>query len=311
MESLMEKSDYGALLKKIVERNMVYNKLGKVASYIPALATANPEDIGISLWDVDGNIYSYGDYDKKFTIQSISKVVGLIIGLMDHGEDYIFNKLSVEATREAFDFVEGSLEKLDNPMTNAGAITICSLIKGDNSEEKLERVLSFTRKLCGNENIGINHKVFLSEKETGNKNKSIAYLLKSMGKIQGDLDEILDLYFKQCSIEVSARDLAHMGLIIANKGVNPETNEEIFPKALAKTIQAAMTIFGMYNESGKYFLDVGLPSKSGVGGGIMALVPNTMGIGVYSPALNERGNSIVGIEVLKDLSKELSLHLLG
>lgn len=311
MDILNKTQDYEILLKDIGERNICYNKLGKVASYIPALASANPEDLGVSLWDREGNIYSYGDYDKRFTIQSISKIISLIIGLMDHGEDYIFKKLSIEATRQAFDYVEGQVENLDNPMTNAGAITICSLIKGDSGEERLERVLSLTRKLCGNNNIGINNEVFLSEKETGNKNKSIAYLLKSMGKIQGEVDEVLDLYFKQCSIEVNTRDLAHMGLVIAKNGVSPQTNEVIFPKSLVRTIQAAMTIFGMYNESGNYFLDVGLPSKSGVGGGIMALVPNTMGIGVYSPALNSKGNSIVGIEVLKDLSRELSLHLLG
>ncbi|MCD6435843.1 MAG: glutaminase A, partial [Clostridiales bacterium] len=196
-----------------------------------------------------------------------------------------------------------------NPMINAGAITISSLIKGKDNEEKISRILGFIRLLADNDKISLNEDVFKSEKETGNRNRSLGYFLKDIRCIKGNVEEILDLYFMQCSIEINTLDLAKIGLVIANDGFNKKTGEQLIPKKYAKIIKTFMLTCGMYDESGKFAIDVGIPSKSGVGGGIMSSAPNKYGIGVYGPALNGKGNSVAGMRILERISKDFDLSI--
>lgn len=301
------------LLNTLVEKNRIYGKEGKVASYIPALSEANPEDLGIYVVDSNGKEYYSGEYDKKFTIQSISKIVTLILALRDNGRYNVFKKVDVEPTGMGFNSIV-NLEARDNgkpynPMINAGAIVTTSLIDGKNVDEKLGKILDFMRTVTNNNNIDVNERVYLSEKETGNRNRALAYFMKSTGVLNGDVEEILDLYFKQCSIELTAKDLARFGAVLANDGVIPWTNEKIIPKEVCRIVKTIMVTCGMYDASGEFAVNVGIPAKSGVGGGIIATVPRKFGIGIYGPSLDEKGNSIAGLKLIKDLSKELDLSI--
>lgn len=301
------------ILNDIIVSNKKYTTEGQVASYIPELKKANRDDLGICLIDKYNNIYCSGDYDKKFTIQSISKTIILAMALIDNEWDYVFSKVGMEPSGDPFNSIM-KLETNDttkpcNPMINAGAIVTTSLIKGSTLQEKEERMLSFFRKLAKNDSLQINKSVYESEKITGDRNRAMAYLLKNDGVIQGNVDDILDLYFKQCSIEVSVVDLARIGLLFANYGIDIETGERIISENISRMIKTIMVTCGMYDASGEFALKVGIPAKSGVGGGIMASVPNRMGIGVYGPALDKKGNSIAGLKVLEDLSKKLELSI--
>ncbi|MTI69604.1 MAG: glutaminase A [Firmicutes bacterium] len=301
------------LLENLVKSNKKLTKKGEVASYIPALENAKKDDLGVCLADLEGNFYTAGDYNKKFTIQSISKTVTLMLAIMDNGEKEVFKKVGKEPTGDAFN----SIIKLEttmpskplNPMINAGAIVISSLIKGKNKDDKFNRLLDFFRKITRNENIDINEEVYLSEKRTGDRNRAMAYFMRDVGIIKGDVEEILDLYFKQCSLEVNCVDIANIGLFLANDGVVPETNEVLANKYITRLVKTFMVTCGMYNGSGEFAINVGIPAKSGVGGGILASIPNNMGIGVYGPSLDEKGNSIGGYGILKELSEEINLSI--
>lgn len=294
------------LLEEIIESNKYLLSKGKLADYIPALSKVDPNKIGVTIANVNGNIHSAGDYNHKFTIQSISKVLSLILAIQDNGEEEVFKRVDYEGTEEPFN----TLFKLDlphtirpaNPMINAGAIVTSSLIKGGN-EEKFQRIIEFYRKITENDSIYYNREVYKSEKTTGDKNRALAYLMKSRDFIYGDVEAILDLYFKQCSIEVSSLDLAKIGLYIASRG------QDIASNKIKRVITSIMATSGMYNFSGEYATEVGIPSKSGVGGGIMGTVTGKMGIGVYSPMLDEYGNSIVGYGIMKELSKKMNLSI--
>lgn len=301
------------ILSDIIVSNRKHTANGQVASYIPELKKANGDDLGICIIDKYNNIYCAGDYNKKFTIQSISKTIVLAMALMDNEWDYVFSKVGMEPSGDPFNSIM-KLETNDtkipcNPMINAGAIATTSLIKGKNLKDKEERMLSFFRKLAKNDSLQINKSVYESEKLTGNRNRAMAYLLKNDGVIEGDVDETLDLYFKQCSIEVSVIDLARIGLLFANYGIDIETGERVISENISRMIKTFMVTCGMYDASGEFALKVGIPAKSGVGGGIMASIPNRMGIGVFGPSLDKKGNSIAGLKVLEELSQRLSLSI--
>lgn len=298
------------ILEKIIENNRYLIKDGAVADYIPALSKVNPNYIGISIIDIDGNVYNGGDYNIKFTIQSISKIVSLMLALIDNGEDIVFSRVGYEPTDEPFNTLlkqELYNHKPANPMINSGAIVATSLIKG-NRDEKFHRLIEFIRMITENPNIDYNEEVYLSEKATGFKNMAIAYLMKSKGLLDGEVEEILDTYFKQCAIEVTAIDIAKIGLFIARR-CPLSINSKIDNKRMSSIITALLSTSGMYNFSGQYAATVGIPSKSGVGGGILGTIPNKLGIGVFSPALDEIGNSIAGYGIMKDLSKELNISI--
>ncbi|MGL5381585.1 glutaminase A [Clostridium sp.] len=301
------------LLDTLVEKNREYGNDGKLASYIPALLEANPSDLGVCVVDLKGKEFSAGECDKKFTIQSISKVVTLILALRDNGRNNVFKKVNVEPTGMGFNSIV-NLEATDakkpyNPMVNAGAIVTTSLIGGETKEEKFEKILDFIKVATNNNDITVNEEVYLSEKATGDTNRALAYFMRGNGMLQGDVEDILDLYFKQCSIEVTARDLARFGAVLANDGVTPWSNERLMAREVCRIVKTVMVTCGMYDASGKFAVHVGIPAKSGVGGGVLATVPRRYGIGIFGPSLDEKGNSIAGLHVIKDLSDELDLSI--
>ena len=194
-------------------------------------------------------------------------------------------------------------------MVNMGAIAMCNLIKGADYNDKFDRLLSLTRELACNPNIELNQSVYRSEKLTGNKNRALAFMLKTYGMISDEVEDVLDLYFKACSISVSSKDLAHIGFALSNRGKVAGTYKRAFNHEYAHYVNAILMTCGMYDGSGDFAVRVGVPAKSGVGGGIMAVVPTRMGIGIYSPGLDEKGNSIAGIKLLEKLSKTLYLSI--
>ena len=301
------------VLNEVININRKYTNYGQVASYIPELKNEKRDDLGICIIDKDNNVYKAGSYNKKFTIQSISKPIILAMALMDNDWSYVFSKVGMEPSGDPFNSImkleTNDTKKPSNPMINAGAIVTTSLIKGNSSEEKEERMLRFFRKLANNDNIGINYDVYKSEKLTGDRNRAMAYLLKNDGFIDGDVEEILDLYFKQCSIEIDVVDLARIGINLAMYGKDIETGEQLIDERVSRIIKTFMVTCGMYDASGEFAIKVGIPAKSGVGGGIMASVPNTMGIGVYGPALDKKGNSIAGVKILEELSNRYNLNI--
>ncbi|ADO84141.1 glutaminase A [Ilyobacter polytropus] len=299
-------------LKGLVEKNRIKSEVGNVADYIPGLEKSDKNALGLCITSTNGTIYSIGDCNIKFTIQSVSKPITLMLAILDHGEEHVFSKVGMEPTGDAFN----SIQKLEtckthkpfNPMINAGAIATSALIKGKNSQEKFQRLLDFFRKISENETLEVNDDIYLGESLTGNKNKAMAYFMKGEGYIDGSIEDALYVYFRQCSIEVTAKDLARIGLFLARGGVM-SNGERVVSERIAKIIKTLMITCGMYDGSGEFALRVGIPSKSGVGGGIMSVVPGKMGIGVFSPALDNKGNPIAGEALLEDLSSELSLSI--
>ena len=194
-------------------------------------------------------------------------------------------------------------------MINAGAIVTTSMIKGETLAEREEKMLDFFKKLAKNDNLKINYDVYESEKATGDRNRAMAYLLKNDGFIEGDVEEVLDLYFKQCSIEIDCVDLARMGVNLASYGLDIETGERLIDERISRIVKTFMVTCGMYDASGEFAIKVGIPAKSGVGGGIMASVPKKMGIGIYGPALDKKGNSIAGIKILQNLSEKYKINI--
>jgi glutaminase len=301
------------LLDSFLEKNRELVKEGNVATYIPELAKADKNDLGICVVTLKGEVYKSGLADKKFTIQSISKVISLMLAILDNGKDNVFERVGVEPTGDSFNsIINLEIRHSDrpyNPMVNSGAIVTTSLIEGDSKEEKFERILEFTKRVTGNEDITVNEEVYKSECETGNRNRALAYFLKSNNFLRGNVDEVLDVYFKQCSIEVTTEDLAKFGAMLANEGVLPWSGERVISRDVCRIVKTIMVTCGMYDDSGKFAVHIGIPAKSGVGGGIMASVPRRMGIGVYGPALDDKGNSIGGKNILRDLSEELDLSI--
>lgn len=301
------------MLELIIKKCAPYTKYGKLADYIPELTKANPDDFGIYIISNDKKHSKAGDYHKQFTIQSIVKPILLLQALIDNGIECVKSHVGVEATGKPFDAInyndQSLLSENINPMVNMGAIALCTLIKGNTYDDKFNRLLELTRKLADNPDIELDQDVYLSEKRTGNKNRALAYLLKTYGMIQDDVEDVIDCYFKACSIKVCCEDLARIGLVLANHGKSPLTGETLFPIEYANYVNAILITCGMYDGSGEFAVKVGVPAKSGVGGGIMAVVPTRMGIGIFSPSLDKKGNSVAGIKALEQLSKELNLSI--
>ena len=301
------------LLERLLEECLHFTTQGRVADYIPELAKANPDALGIYVIGSEGKHSWAGDCHQPFTIQSVVKPILLLQALLDNGVELVQSRVGVEATGKPFDAINAGDQSLDsghiNPMVNMGAIVMCTLIRGATYEERFQRLLELTRKLAGDESIGVDEAVYRSEKSHGSKNRALAYLLKSYGLLEDDVEEVLDCYFRACSIQVDCRALAHIGAVLSNRGRLPVSNQRIFPSALARYVNAILMTCGMYDGSGEFAMRVGVPAKSGVGGGIMAVGPTRMGIGIYSPALDSKGNSMAGIHLLERLSKELYLSI--
>jgi len=304
---LMEK-----VLNRLVDECRGFTLKGKLASYIPELLKANSDALGICLIDNEGNVFQSGDYNTAFTIQSVSKVVTLIYGLEHYG-DSLFSRIGVEQTADAFN----SIIKLEtrnngkplNPLINAGAIATTSFVVEREGVQAFEKVVGFLRKLAENDEISVNESVYKSEMRTGDVNRALAYYQKGAKTFSAEVDDVLEVYFKMCSLEVKVKDLAQIARVIADNGVLMKTGERLFSKDTARMAKAIMTTCGLYDSSGRFALDVGIPSKSGVGGGILSVVPGQLGIGTLGPALDDKGNSAAGVELLKRLSKELHLSI--
>ena len=301
------------MLEQLLEECRHYTAEGAVASYIPELAKADPKDLGIYIVGSDGTNFRAGDYQKTFTIQSVVKPILLLLALMDNGEEYVRSRVGVEATGKPFDAInvtdQALLSEHLNPMVNMGAIACCTLIHGKDYRERFQRLLELIRRLADNPNIDVDERVYQSEKATGYKNRALAFLLKAYQLVQDDVEEVLECYFRACSIRVNSRDLANIGFVLASRGKLPRTEERIVPSRYTHYVNAVLMTCGMYDGSGEFAIRVGVPAKSGVGGGIMAIVPTRMGIGIYSPGLDRKGNSLAGIQVLERLSKRMYLSI--
>ncbi|OWZ85040.1 glutaminase A [Natranaerobius trueperi] len=300
-------------LQSIIDQNRKWTNCGQVASYIPELAKADPNILGIAINDINDKAVQAGDYNYYFTIQSIVKVIILICLLIDGGEDKIFDKVGMEPSSEPFNSIP-KLERTEsgkplNPFINAGAIACTDAVLGKNCKEKYERIVAMLKKLSNNQNLKINDAVYKSEKLTGQTNRAIAHYLKGAGLIDNSVEDVLDVYFKLCSVEMVVKDIAKIASVIANGGIAPWSQEKIIPTNANKIIKAIMTTCGLYDSSGCFAVRVGMPSKSGVGGGIVSVAPNKMGIAVVGPSLDHHGNSIAGVKVLEELSKSERLSI--
>lgn len=301
------------ILDQIVKECREYTAKGHVATYIPQLAVADPNKIGICVVSHSGETYCAGDCFDKFTVQSVIKPLILLLALMDSGPEKVRALVGVEATGKPFDAFNYSDLALTgahiNPMINTGAIALCTLIHGESYDVKFARLLELTRKLAGNQEAELDQAVYLSEKKTGSKNRALVYMLKAYGMIDDPAEELLDCYFRACSILVSCRDLAQIANVFAHHGRDPLSGDRLFPKEFARYVNATLATCGMYDGSGEFALNVGFPAKSGVGGGIMGVIPNKMGVAAFSPALDKRGNSVAGIRMLERLSQSLELSI--
>jgi glutaminase len=282
---------------------------GEVATYIPELAKANPKHFGICLATVDGRVIRVGDWEHEFTIQSICKPFAFQMALEQFGRDETLKHVSVEPSGDAFNSIELDPDTMRpfNPMINAGAISISSLIKKDPPAAGVEQFVQ-RMQLAAGRALRIDQDVFASETLTGNRNRAIAYLMLNCGIINGEVDHTLYQYFSQCSLLVNCQDLALMAATVANMGSNPVTGERAFDFQYIKDVLAVMFTCGLYDHAGEWAYRVGLPAKSGVSGGILGIVNRQLGIAVYSPKLDAKGNSVRGILVCKDLANELGLH---
>lgn len=281
---------------------------GKVATYIPELGKADPGALGISLCARDGWHFNIGDTNRRFTIQSISKVISLALALELLGMDKVFERVDMEPSGEAFN----SLIDLDlisnhpmNPMINSGAITVANMLLGKMSFEEIQDVF---RKVCEDPEMESNEAVFRSEMQNLSRNRAIAYLLQSKGILDDRVEETLELYTRLCSLQVTAVSLASMGMTIAMDG-KLGNGESVFTGRTMEICKTIMLTCGMYDRSGRFAVKVGLPTKSGVGGGLVSVADNHVGIGIYGPALDDKGNCVAGGPILEYLSRELQIHL--
>lgn len=283
---------------------------GAPATYIPELAEVDPDQFAIASMTVQGERIGVGDCDQEFTIQSISKLLLYGLALETHGRDAVLTRVGVAPTGDAFNAIELDEEtnRAPNPMVNAGAIAVTDMVEGATVDERIEVVRSMYERYLGRKPT-IDHDVWNSERETGNRNRAIAYLMLSRAIIEDRVEETLDLYFGQCAVLVTAHDLALIGATIANHGLHPVTGEQVVSAAVTRDMLTIALTCGMYDYAGEWAYSVGIPAKSGVGGGIIGMLPDAGGIATYSPRLDEIGNSVRGLRVFEELSQRFDLHL--
>ncbi|MBV1860294.1 MAG: glutaminase A [Nannocystaceae bacterium] len=282
---------------------------GNVATYIPELGSVDPDRTSAAVVLSSGEVVTAGEAtEHRFTLQSAAKLIVLCGALEELGADCVFSAVGTEPSGESF----SSIARLDsrgpqaaNPMVNSGSITLCGLIEGP-AEERIAWIERWASRLCGT-SVGVNARVQASERRTGDRNRSIAYLLRSNGSLSGSVDEVLDAYFALCSLEVTVVEAAHLGCVLANGGMAP-SGERVITIDNARRVVSLMASCGMYDESGTYMMKTGLPAKSGVSGVIVASAVAAGGIAVCSPRLNKRGGSVRGHVILEHLSNALGWH---
>jgi glutaminase len=304
----MDKHELQVVIEELHDR---YRPLtdGRVATYIPELGKADPESFGIALVSSDGQVFETGDCDVPFTIQSISKPFTFGLAIEAYGQERVTRHVGVEPSGDAFNAIElqSGTNRPFNPMVNSGAITVTALLHSRYGDETFDIILDRLSQAAGRR-LDVDESVFESERRTGHRNRAIAHLLLNFGLVHQEAEEALDVYFRQCSILVTSRDLATMGATLSNMGRCPKDDEMVFDLKSTRAMLAIMFTCGMYDYSGEWAYRVGVPAKSGVAGGVMAVVNRQLGIATYSPRLDERGNSRRGIEVCVELAGRFGLH---
>jgi glutaminase len=302
--------EYRDVFNKINNDLQDFQDLGQVADYIPELGKVNPNKFGVHLTTIDKQHFSFGDANEKFSIQSISKVLALTLAYTLENE-HLFKRVGIEPSGTPFN----SLFQLEadngiprNPFINAGAIVVSDMLITHLKNPK-EDFLLFVKQVSGNSEISFSERVVASEKSCGFRNMALANLMKSFGNIHNDIDEVMDFYFNLCSIEMTCEELSKTFLFLANNGACPFTNIEILTSSKTKRINSIMQSCGFYDEAGQFSFKVGLPGKSGVGGGIVAIHPGKYSIAVWSPKLNKKGNSNKGIEFLERFTTETKFSI--
>ncbi|QCU78720.1 glutaminase A [Citricoccus sp. SGAir0253] len=282
---------------------------GQPHQAIPATADMDPELYGVALTTVDGDSYAAGDTEQAFSLQSISKAFTYAMALEDLGPERVQEKIDVEPSGDPFNEIslQAGTGRPDNPMINAGAIATTSLIKGRGGRDRMGRILNTFSEAAGRE-LKVSEGVFRSEDRTGHRNRALSWLLRSFGIIESDPEPVVQDYFRQCSVLVTVRDLSVMAATLANQGVNPVTGERVFAPRTVRWVLSVLSTCGMYDDAGTWAIEVGLPSKSGVGGGLLVVVPGQLGIGVFSPSLDAHGTSVRGAATVKRLATDLGLH---
>ncbi|MBL7809338.1 MAG: glutaminase [Saprospiraceae bacterium] len=292
--------NYPQILQDIArEVSSLYGQ-GKVADYIPELGKVSPRQFGFCLHTRDGQVFTHGDSDVKFSIQSISKVFTLSLVFAHLGEA-MWKRVGVEPSGNAFN----SLMQLEyekgiprNPLINAGALVVTDMLVSTFRDPKAE-ILRYLHLLSGSNDIQFNESVAESERKTGYRNFALGYFLKSFVNLENDVDQVLDVYFHQCSVEMSCKELAAAMQLFVHHGVEPNTQQRLLTMSQTKRLNAVMQTCGFYDEAGEFTFAVGLPGKSGVGGGIAALLPGHYSLAVWSPELNKKGNSVLGMKALE------------
>ena len=299
----------GHLLERIVARHAGVTR-GEVATYIPELARADPTAFGIAVVTVDGRVLAAGAADRAFTIQSVSKPFVYGMALDAHGPDRVAGSVGVEPTGDPFNAIalDPATGRPFNPMVNAGAIATTGLIATGDEAADRARLLGVFSAAAGRP-LAIDEATFVSERETGHRNRAIGHLLRNAGVIDGPVDEVLDLYFAQCSILVTVRDVARMAATLANLGADPVGGADVFGPQTVRDVLSVMFTCGMYDGAGRWAHRVGVPAKSGVSGVVMGVVNRRLGFAAWSPPLDGHGNSVRALLAAEDLADELGLHV--
>ncbi len=306
---LPEEDKIRAVVEKALREARFEISKGKVATYIPELGRVNPNQLGICIIPVNGEMIKMGDCDTRFTIQSISKVFSFAAALELYGAERVFGRVGAEPTGEAFNSLielEKKSNRPYNPLVNSGAIAVADMIQ---HEIGFEQMLNFYRDICSDPDITLNEEVYHSEMQTCSRNRAIGYLLESKGMITGSVEETLEFYTKLCALNITATSLAKAGRLLADDGVDHVTGVRHISSETARIIKTLMLTCGMYDGSGAFAVNVGIPTKSGVGGGLLAVSDKRAGIGIFGPALDDKGNSIAGCELLRLISRKLKLNL--
>ncbi len=307
---MSEKIEYQSVMNKLFGRICKDENKGQIADYIPELSKVDPNLFGVCLRTIDGRVYGVGDWNEKFSIQSISKVLALSMAYKILGDE-MWCRVGVEPSGTPFN----SLLQLEadngiprNPFINAGAMVVCDMLIS-NTENPVEAFLSFARTVCANPNLNISEKIAESEKLVGFRNKALCNFIKSLGNIENDPEEVLNFYFKMCSIEMTCKELTATFMYLVDDNYIGEDGQRVMTMSQAKRINAIMLTCGFYDESGEFSFKVGLPGKSGVGGGIVALLPDKYCIAAWSPRLNEKGNSSRGMKFLEAFTTETQMSI--
>ena len=297
-----------------VLQSVAADRTGVLANYIPELAEVDPERLGASIAMVDGELYASGDTDSLFTIQSISKPFVYALALADRGFEKVLDKVGVEPSGEPFNEIslEDSSGRPLNPMINAGAITTHSLVGTEtmNPAERMERVISGLSAFAGR-SLDVDEAVYSSEIEHAHRNLAIAHMLRSHDILTENPTGVVEGYTRQCSLLVTVQDLAMMAATLANYGIQPVTGEQVVPKTVVRQVLSVMFTCGMYNAAGDWATQVGIPAKSGVGGGIIGAVPGQLGLATFSPRLDVHGNSVRGVSLFERFSSDMGMHVMN